>query len=88
MVGRLVSLWDGLFSGAMLVSRRVHPLKHPKTNSLHLKNRPFAPKGKNRIPTIHVSKAKLAVSFREYSYLSLLVAVFLPDVCFVDISAW
>ena len=25
MVGRLVSFWDGLFSGAMLVSGSVHP---------------------------------------------------------------
>ena len=28
MVGRLISLWDGLFSGAMLVSGRVSPLKN------------------------------------------------------------
>ena len=27
MVGRLLSFWDGLFSGAMLVSRRVVSLK-------------------------------------------------------------
>ena len=42
----------------------------PETNSEFTpENRPFAPKGKDRIPTIHVSGANPAVSFRQGIFL-------------------
>ena len=52
----------------------------PKTNSKRTENRPFAPKGNNRIPTIHFQVRLLLVSGRVNQSKSLCIPS-LPNTC-------